>query len=127
MSTLGVLLDTSGIQRFIFSSNKLKDNIGASSIVDGIYRRALAEAGGMEPESLDAWRTSPEELPDVTKGKNAVAFIGGGNALLISKTREDAVRLVRAWSSQLLIEAPGVQLVAAIGPLDPASGSFGSR
>jgi predicted DNA-binding ribbon-helix-helix protein len=33
----GVLLDTVSIQRYIFSTNNLKENIGASRIVEDIY------------------------------------------------------------------------------------------
>jgi hypothetical protein len=40
----GVLLDTVSIQRYIFSTNNLKENIGASRIVEDIYDSHLKEA-----------------------------------------------------------------------------------
>ena len=38
------LLDCTSIQRFVFGSNKLKTNIGASQIVENIYKKSIPQA-----------------------------------------------------------------------------------
>ncbi|RMD58071.1 MAG: hypothetical protein D6828_03060 [Nitrospirae bacterium] len=43
MKVFGVLIDTVSIQKYIFSTNNLKENLGASYIVDDIYESHLIE------------------------------------------------------------------------------------
>ncbi len=39
-----VLLDTVSIQNYIFRSNRLRENLGASYLVQDIYRKCLVKA-----------------------------------------------------------------------------------
>ena len=80
---MGVLAvyDTVGIQSYIFASNKLAENVGASKLVAGVFDR-----GGMLEEAIKE-HTKIEDLPDWTKpgvlsSKLPVEIIyqGGGNA-----------------------------------------------
>ena len=104
MKNYGLLLDTTSIQRYIFGSNKLKENIGASYIVEKIYEKNFIE-------NLDC------EKP-LKDGDNYKGFIGGGNALFYFKEIADAKAFLKELSTRLLIYAPGLTLAAEIGEID---------
>jgi hypothetical protein len=88
MKTLA-LVGTSSIQDYIFRSNKLKENTGASYAVASV---------------LNYWKRIPED---------SILFIGGGNAALLFDSREDAISAVRVWSRKVLTDYPGIRVVAA--------------
>ena len=56
-----ILFDTLSIQNYVFGSNKLKENLGASFLVENVYKVLITK----EKEQ-----------------KLKVGYIGGGNALV---------------------------------------------
>jgi len=64
-----ILFDTMSIQQYVFGSNKLKDNLGASYIVEHIYDY-LKEKSDANPNDLE------------------IGYIGGGNALVFIISEE---------------------------------------
>lgn len=119
----GVLIDTVSIQKYIFSSSRLKENIGASYLVGRIYEEELSaslrEVFGAETD-INEWQRNPDKInivdsPDVPC---EVAYIGGGNALLLFRNTHDARRFVQHWTKRLLTAAPGLRTSVAIGGLD---------
>jgi hypothetical protein len=114
-----VLLDTVSIQKYIFASNKLKENLGASFLVQDIYENFLQESldeifqcGKLD---LDAWKKHPER--EVFQQYPSLAFdigyIGGGNALLFFKEQGDVPKFINAWTRRLLVKTPGLTTTAA--------------
>ncbi len=87
-----ILFDSTSIQQYVFGSNKLKDNLGASYIVENIYNR-LNDRNDLE-----------------------TGYIGGGNALLFAKSEVDAKRIINEFTKDVLSEFPGVSLAVAILP-----------
>lgn len=85
-----MIVDTVRIQPYIFGSNRLKENIGASYFV------AMATEEWAE-ESLTANRR--------------VLYAGGGNFVATVETEEEAKQFIRKLSQKALCEAPGLQLV----------------
>lgn len=87
-----ILFDSTSIQQYVFGSNKLKDNLGASYIVENIYN-ILNKRSDLE-----------------------TGYIGGGNALLFAKSEADAKRIITEFTKDILSEFPGMSLAVAILP-----------
>ena len=119
-----ILFDTRSIQKYIFSSNRLKTNIGASFLVESAFARellhVLRELFG-ESEVDDAtWREV--ESPDWTRMEQRcrIGYIGGGNALVLFReetTDEELVRVIRDFTKRLLWKSPGLRTGAARGEI----------
>ena len=119
-----ILFDTRSIQKYIFASNRLKTNIGASFLVESAFSRellhVLRERFG-EGEVDDAtWREV--ESPDWTKmeQKCRIGYIGGGNALVLfseGTTDEELVEVIQSFTKRLLWTTPGLRTGAARGEM----------
>ncbi|MDY0096542.1 MAG: hypothetical protein RBT80_27910 [Candidatus Vecturithrix sp.] len=110
-----VLLDTVSIQDYIFQSNQLKENIGASYLVDDIYKSNLKKVVkgvfGKE-QDLEKWRNE-RDIIRISTEPFEVGFIGGGNALLFFQEKNKAVEFIQKWTADLLVQAPGITTAVA--------------
>lgn len=93
-----LIVDTTGIQPYIFGSNRLRENLGASHLV--------AQVNGVWAEEL------------LTKKENEklnveVIYAGGGNFMALFHSDEDAKTFTRKLSQRVLTDAPGLQLIIA--------------
>ena len=120
---MGVLAvyDMVGIQNYVFSSNKLAENVGASLLVRDIFEKTLPEAikeatGGR----LFKWKEHVDEpLSDELAAE--IIYTGRGNAYVAFK--QDAApnfstfnNVTKEFLTQVNIEARGVGIaIAAIG------------
>jgi len=110
-----VIMDTVSIQSYIFSSNKLKENIGASYLVKKIYEVELKEAleKVFHDSNVDikAWESEPDRL-SITNPllPFEIGYIGGGNAVILFKDKAKAVEFVREFSKLLLKRTPGLKV-----------------
>lgn len=124
-----ILLDTKSIQKYIFSSNKLKLNLAASYLVrtifDEIMPKILKEYG-LKNEN---WQES-NEIEMAAKPNDIeceIAYAGGGNMLILvnkgdKKKNEDTAReIVEKWTRELLLTVPGLKTGAAIGEINLSS------
>lgn len=113
----GVLIDTVSIQKYVFASNKLKDNLGASYLVESIYKdymsQALERTLGQEVD-LEDWSINPERLSVLAGGLFDVGYIGGGNALLFFKEAFHAREFIKNWTRDLLILTPSLNTAIAL-------------
>ncbi|BAZ32928.1 hypothetical protein NIES4074_54360 [Cylindrospermum sp. NIES-4074] len=108
------VIDTSGIQGYIFSSNRLRENIGASHLVS-------EATGDWVEETLDKLGVpkNQQDKPIETSEFNAeIVYAGGGNTLIVFKSREIAISFTRILSKRVLEKAPGINLVVAHAEFD---------
>ncbi len=92
------LIGTATIQDYLFRSNRLKENLGASWLV----------ADALERWNRDPWKQFYEEK----------VFIGGGNAALIFSDSGAAREAVWKWSLDLQTTAPGLRVLAVHVPIE---------
>ncbi|NEP56070.1 MAG: hypothetical protein F6K31_03465 [Symploca sp. SIO2G7] len=115
------VLDTTGIQPYIFGSNRLRENIGASYLVsqatDNWARNALntlKENINKEVYAFNAQHNQPEVKPYIEDGELAaeLVYAGGGNTVLLFSQKQYAIQFTQILSKRILEEAPGINLVA---------------
>lgn len=94
----GLLIDVSAKQDYIFSSSKLKDNIGASNI---LAHKVFNFKFGKDPQKPDSYEKNYES--------NRL-FAGGGNALLQFDDTTQRKNFITEYSSHILKNFPGVKL-----------------
>jgi hypothetical protein len=110
------ILDTTGIQSYIFNSNRLRENIGASYLIS-------QATGDLDPDT-DDWvkkklgklgvPKNRQQEPIKDSGLNAeLVYAGGGNAMLLFKSMDIAKDFTRQLSRHILEHAPELNLVAA--------------
>ena len=128
-----LLFDTRSIQRYIYSGNKLRTNVGASYIVDRVFFDVLIDGvlKKMFPVDKfsddDAWTPANDEAkPWEEMTSCCVAYVGGGNALLLFDTANEDVpiEVVKNFTRKLLVERPGLKVGAAVGELKLVDGKL---
>lgn len=128
-----LLFDTRSIQRYIYFGNRLSTNIGASYIVDRVFYDVLiAEilkpmfAGDNFPDDT-AWDAEQDDAaPWENMAECCVAYIGGGNALILldADKPDRRTEIVSRFTRQLLVERPGLKVGAAQGDLNLSGGKL---
>lgn len=129
-----LLFDTRSIQRYIYSGNLLRTNIGASYIVDRIFYDVLVETlGGIFPAedfsyaADTAWDDSKDADETWERMKDCcVAYVGGGNALILFDAEKSDRRreVVQEFTLKLLTTRPGLKVGVAFGELNIIGGKL---
>lgn len=118
-----VLIETSGNQNYIFSTNKLKENIGASELTYRSGTKWVLDAVGeiTGSNSLQIWKDSdrlrkllldPTTNPPIENlaTKIEVIIAASGKTLLLVKSDVDAKKIIQAVTYKALREAPGLEI-----------------
>jgi len=118
MTLVVTVLDTTGIQPYIFGSNRLRENVGASYLVSQATDEWVKEVlKGLK--KTENWKIQipdqPEDKPHIEDGELTaeLVYAGGGNTVLLFQTIDYAKEFTRNLSRKMLEEAPGINLVAA--------------
>ena len=118
MELTAVLIDTVSNQEYIFSGNRLKENLGGSYLLKTTYTEPLEIAldkVARGSDGIDTWRSLSSDV--ALKGGAEVGYIGGGNTLVFFETTDRAKRFVQEFSRILLKTRPGLKI--AFGVLSP--------
>lgn len=113
------MIDTTGIQDYIFGSNTLRENIGASFLVEQLRRDMLLASLPANAHNLSLGRDSGEltiedqPLEDFPAHVAELIYCGGGNILALFRDMHAAKAMVRALTRLLLRRAPGLEITAA--------------
>lgn len=111
-----VLVDTMSIQEYIYSSNKLRENLGASHIVGHyvyhhLFQVALQKMGLPSSDyDLTSWEKGSGALLDIPC---EAAYIGGGNAMIFFKDLAIAKSFIQTFTKLALEYYPGLKLAIA--------------
>ena len=128
------IIDTTGIQDYIFNTNKLRRIVGASYLVNCASRdwvKEEIEKAGFSHNILNLDGETPEEVFDLSKRiENGnvdaeVIYAGGGNTLILFTDLEHAEAFTQKLTRRVLIDAPGLRLVIAHQPFDWKNDALG--
>lgn len=116
------VVDTTGIQPYIFGSNRLQENIGASELV----RLATSEWALNEVErvaekqnNIKNGELDPDfKIEEKTGDAAEVIYEGGGNTVVIFSRPELANTFTKNLTRKVLLDAPGLSLVIAHDEFD---------
>ncbi|GAB4336731.1 MAG: hypothetical protein Kow0037_18330 [Calditrichia bacterium] len=116
------LIDTMQIQRYIFSSNRLREMVGASALLKKVTEdwliEILYEQFGIPVPADDTLEVLKEQNPieGNTDTPFEIIYCGGGNAKILFKgnSEEEALKkakgVIKPWSRKVLDKAPGLQV-----------------
>lgn len=103
------------LQRYIFQSNRMKENIGASFLVKYWLERGLIDSlkAADFTVATNACLSDSNASPLLMQEKVDINFvyIGGGNAAFLCQSKEMAHKAVSVWSRALIENAPGLRTV----------------
>ncbi len=116
-----VVVDTTQIQPYIFGSNRLQENIGASWLVkQATGPWALQLVSALKSNVKDAQQNQLDDRLRIEDGnlEAEVIYAGGGNVLILFADESKARDFIRRLSRKALCEAPGLQLLFAKQSVD---------
>ena len=109
------LYDITGIQDYVYSSNKLKENIGASNLIekcfDNFFIESIKKLYGEDRFKTDWTKNMDLEYEDNENLLGEIIYIGGGNALVIFENDEIWRKINYEFSKILMVQAPGLKFV----------------
>jgi hypothetical protein len=106
-----VLIETSGNQAFIFATNKLRENVGASELTARVgtlfVLEAVQGAGGMIPPD----NRDPKTYPAIGNQNSVEVILAvSGKALLLVRDAAIGRQIVNKVTLRALREAPGLEV-----------------
>jgi hypothetical protein len=120
---IATVIDTTGIQKYIFGSNRLKENVAGSYLVklatDDWVKDCLKQLGKVYIPDRNPSQAEPRinENPEIIA---ELIYSGGGNTFLLFRDTEDnyARKFTEVWSKKIFIEAPGLNVEIAHQPFN---------
>ncbi len=106
-----VLIETTGNQAFIFATNKLRENVGASELTARVGTRFVLEAVQGAGGTLPSDSHNPTTYPGISEQNPVEVILAvSGKALLLVRDAGLGRQIVRAVTLRALREAPGLEV-----------------
>lgn len=123
------MIDTTAIQAYIFGSNRLRDNVGASQLVADATSAWVAETL-RDLGATNIALAAKDFIDDRCMFENhpldaELLSTGGGNAIILFRTATLATRWTTSYTRLLLQRAPGLSVVVVHS--DPFTWDPGGR
>ena len=118
-----VMLETNGNQRYIFSSPRLRDNIGASSLLTRLEQwtgEALVSTGAAE-----AWRQSHGLPPAPDADESQWVSRSSGKVIVMVDAPQQARDVIGEVTRRALAQAPGLDVSGVFIEIPGARGADG--
>ena len=119
-----VMLETNGNQRFIFSSPRLRDSVGASSLLTKLEQWTAHEL--LATGAAAAWCTARGLPDDREPHESQWVSKSSGKVIFLVDTAQQAKDVIGAVTRKVLAEAPGMDVSGVFIPLptpsDPQAG-----
>jgi len=113
------VVDTTGIQDYIFGSNVLKHNVGASALVHWATNDwAYEELVKLGETNIDKEGKFSERTIDGDGLTSELIYAGGGNTVILFENCEIAKEFTKKLTGRVLHKAPGLQLIVAHTDVD---------
>ena len=119
-----VMLETNGNQRYIFSSPRLRDNIGASSLLTRLEQwtgEALVSTGAAE-----AWRQSHGLPPAPDADESQWVSRSSGKVIVMVDEPQRARDVIGEVTRRALAQAPGLDISGVFIEIPAVQGDAGS-
>lgn len=109
------MIDSSGIQNYIFGSNRLQENIGASELVyqattlwafNALYECKFRD--NVENRTSWNWKLNDREIETDENIDAEIVYAGGGNTLIIFRDKGRAIKFSQNLTRHILEDAPGL-------------------
>ncbi len=94
------IYDITGIQNFIFSTNRLKENLGGSIIVENASEDLLKKY--IKLECTNTLEAIKREGINWAEHEAVIVYLGGGNALIVFKDKDKAKEITKKLSEKVL-------------------------
>jgi len=112
-------IDTTGIQDYVFRSNVLKQNVGASYLTrcatqNWVYKELI----GLGVTNIDFEGSFDSKVIEKGDIVSELVYAGGGNSVILFNSLETAHEFTRRLTRRALTEAPGLQIVVCHNEFD---------
>ena len=116
------VIETSGIQNYIFGSNKLQHIIGASHLVyeathDRVYQ-ILVDMQSTNIDKTEKRKTNSQQQIDKDMLNSELIYVGGGNVVILFKDKALAKTFTKQLTHKALTIAPNLRLTATHQPIN---------
>lgn len=121
-----ILIETSGNQDYIFSTNKLRENVGASEatyrvcsqwVLEAVNKISKKTLWDSDSDKLKDKLLNPELNPPIEDDEHhlvEVIVAASGKAMLITRNLSHARQIIETVTLRALKEAPGLDVCGAI-------------
>ena len=111
------LVDIRGVQNYLFNANELKQNLGASALVEQATHEWIIDA--LPPQKNVQWNGKKYDVDfddrTIEQGQldAEVIFVGGGNAGILFSSHQEALDFTQRYTDALLVNVPGLDAAVA--------------